>query len=91
MLGLLGVIPRIRNNFVEIVPVAERYFVIAHAKNKESKKQAFSIRLAIKLADGKTSIKKKTNYLYLNYNIVSLGKMTAKTEPFSYLRNLLLF
>ena len=36
-----GVISRIRNKFVEIVATAERYFIIAHAKNKESKKQPF--------------------------------------------------
>ena len=39
----LGVIPRIRNRnkFVEIVAAAERYFIIAHVKNKESKEQPF--------------------------------------------------
>ena len=37
----LGVIPRIRNKFVEIVAAAERYFIIAHVKNKESKEQPF--------------------------------------------------
>ena len=36
-----GVISRIRNKFVEIVATAERYFIIAHVKNKESKKQPF--------------------------------------------------
>ena len=39
MFAQLGVIARIRNKFVEIVAVAERYFMIAHVKNKESKKQ----------------------------------------------------
>ena len=34
----LGVIPRTRNKFVEIVAVAERYLIITHVKNKESKK-----------------------------------------------------
>ena len=37
----LRAIPRIRNKFVEIVAVAERYFIIGHVKNKESKKQPF--------------------------------------------------
>ena len=29
-----GVISRIMNKFVEIVATAERYFIIAHVKNK---------------------------------------------------------
>ena len=37
----LAVIPRIRNRFVEIVAVAEHYFIIAHVPDKESKKQPF--------------------------------------------------
>ena len=37
----LAVIPRIRNRFVEIVAVAEQYFIIAHVTDKESKKQPF--------------------------------------------------
>ena len=32
----LGVIPRTRNKFVEIVAVAERYLIITHAKKKEA-------------------------------------------------------
>ena len=43
-----GVISRIRNKFVEIVATAERYFIIAHAKNKESKKQPFWIRFPVR-------------------------------------------
>ena len=34
-----GVISRIRNKFVQIVAVAESYSIIAHVKNKKSKKQ----------------------------------------------------
>ena len=37
----LGAIPRIRNKFAEMVAVAERYFIIAHVKNNELKKQPF--------------------------------------------------
>ena len=66
------------------VLVAKRYFVIAHVKNKGSKKQPYRIRLPVKLADGRRSIKKGKICSYLNYNIVSLGKMAGKTEPFSY-------
>ena len=43
----LGVIPRTRNKFVEIVAVAERYLIITHFKNKESKKQPFRIWLPV--------------------------------------------
>ena len=37
----LGIIPRTKNKFTEIVALAERYFLITHIKNKESKKQPF--------------------------------------------------
>ena len=47
------------NKFVEIVAVAERYFIIAHSKNKELKKQPFQICFPVKLADGRMSIKKR--------------------------------
>ena len=78
----LGVIPRTRNKFIEIGAVAERYFIIGHVKSKESKKQP--IRLPAKLSDGRMSVKKGKICLYLNYNIVSLGKTAKKTEPLSY-------
>ena len=77
----LRVIPRTRNKFVEVVAVAKRDFIIAHVKNKESKKHPFRICLPVKLADEKTSIKKGKIFSYLIYNIVSLGKMAGKTEP----------
>ena len=44
-------------------------------KNKESKKQRFRICISVKLVDGSLSS-------CLTYNIVSLGKMAGKTEPF---------
>ena len=34
--------------------------------------------------DRRMPVKKGKKYLYLNNNIVSLGKMDRKTEPFSY-------
>ena len=37
----VGVIPTIRNKFVEIVVVVEHYLIIAHVKNKKSKKRPF--------------------------------------------------
>ena len=78
----LGAIPRTRNKFVERVVVAERSFIISHVKNKESKKHPFRIWLPVKLADGRTSMKNEVISSYLVYNIVSLGKMAGKTEPF---------
>ena len=38
VLARLVVIPKTRNKFVEIVAATERYFIIFHVKNKESKK-----------------------------------------------------
>ena len=55
----LGVISKIRNKFVKIV--AERFFVIAHVKNKDTKKQPFWLCLPVKLADGRMSVKKGKN------------------------------
>ena len=49
----LRVIPRTRNKFVEVVAVAKHDFIIAHVKNKESKKHPFRICLPVKLADEK--------------------------------------
>ena len=63
--------------------VAERNFVIAHVKIKESKKQPFWIRLHVKLADVSMSVKKGKIYSYLKYNIASLGKIAGKTENFA--------
>ena len=80
----LEVILRTRNKFSEIVDVAERYFIIAHTKNKESKKQPFEICLSVKLANRRMQIKKEKICSYLSYNIVTLGKMAGKTEPLSY-------
>ena len=68
---------------IEIAAVAECYLMITHIKNKDSKKQPFPICISVKLTDGRKSIKKEKNSLYLIYNIVSLGKMAEKTEPFS--------
>ena len=63
--------------------VAERNFVIAHVKIKESKKQPFWIRLHVRLADVSMSVKKGKIFSYLNYNIASLGKIAGKTENFA--------
>ena len=52
----LGVIPRIRNKFVEIVAVVERYLIITHLKTKESKKQPFQICLPVTLAEDKINM-----------------------------------
>ena len=74
----LGVIPRTRNKFVEIVAVAECYLVTNHVKNKKPKKQLFQICLPVKLADGRMPRRKETNFSYLIYNIISLLKMAGK-------------
>ena len=42
------------------------------------------IRWVRKTADERISTKKERISLYLVYNIVSLGKMTGKAEPFSW-------
>ena len=84
MFAQLRAIPRTRNKFVEVIAVTERYFIIAHVENKESKMQPFQIWLSVKLTDERMSIKKRKICLYLNYNILILGKMAGKTESFSY-------
>ena len=43
----LGVIPRTRNKFAEIATVAERYLIITHVKNYESKKQPSRICIPV--------------------------------------------
>ena len=74
----LGVIPRIRNKFFEIIAVAECHVIANYVESKESKKQTFRICLTIKWAGGRVSIKKEKNSSYLIYNIVILGKMAGK-------------
>ena len=39
----LGVIPRARNKFSEIIVVAERYLIITHVKSKDLKMQPFKM------------------------------------------------
>ena len=65
-----------------MVATAERYLIITHVKNKESKKQPFRICLAVQLTDGRILIKKEDISSYLVYNIVILGKMGEKTTFF---------
>ena len=58
-LAQLGVIPRTKNKFVEIVAVAECYLITNHVKNKKSKKQFFRICPPVKLADGRMPMKQE--------------------------------
>ena len=58
----LGVTPRTRNRFDEIVAVAECYLISNHAKNEESNKQPFQICLPVKLVDGRMSMKKEQKF-----------------------------
>ena len=53
-----------KDNFVDIVAVVEHYLIMAHVKNKESRKQPFRICFPVKLADRKMSIKKEKLYSY---------------------------
>ena len=43
----IRVIPRTRNKFVKVAAVAERYLIVTHIKNKESKKRPFRICLPV--------------------------------------------
>ena len=72
----LGVIPRTKNEFVEMVAVAECCLITNYVKI--SKKYPFRICLPVKLADGRMSVKKEKNSLHLIYNIFSLGKTVGK-------------
>ena len=77
----LGVIPRTKNKFVEIVVAAECYLITNLVKNiKEA--AVPNVKLPVKLADGRMSVKKEKKYSHLIYNIFSLGKMAEK--PFSW-------
>ena len=69
-----------------MVAVAERYWVIPHVKNKESKKQPFLICLPIIIwfSWWKNNNKKGRNLFVPSLKFASLGKMTGKTEPFSW-------
>ena len=58
-LAQLGVIPIIRNNFVEIVAVSEHYLIPNHVKNKESKKNP------VKLSNGKILMKKEKKKIFV--------------------------
>ena len=52
MFAQLGVVPKTRSKFVEIMAAGKCYLITTHVKNKESKKQPFRICLSVKLADG---------------------------------------
>ena len=73
----LGVIPRTRKKFVEIVAVTECNLITNQVRNKESKKQPFQICFPLKLADRRMSMKKEKNYLHLIYNIFILSKIAG--------------
>ena len=55
----LGLIPRTKNKFVEIVAIGDCYLIAIHVKNKKSKKQPFRICLLVTLVDGRMSMKKE--------------------------------
>ena len=76
----LGIIPRTKNKFVEIVAVAECYLITNHVKN--IKEAAVPNMPSCKISWGKNVSEKGKNYSHLIYNIFSLGKMAEK--PFSW-------
>ena len=76
----LGVIPRTRNKFIEIVAVAERHFIIGHLKKKESKKQP--IRFPAKLPDGRMSVKKGKNLFVPKLQYCQFGQDGYKNRTF---------
>ena len=59
-------------------------------KKNKSRRRQFRIYLPVKLADGEMSMKKENISSYLIYNIISLNKITGKTESFSENISLLL-
>ena len=65
--------------FAEIVAAAEHYLIITHVKIKQPYRICLLVESAVERMSTKTEKKKS----YLIYNIVSLGKMTGKTEPLS--------
>ena len=73
----LGVIPRTKNEFVEIVTVAECYLITNYVK--VSKKYPFRICLPVKLADGRMSVKKRKKLFALNLQHFQLGQDGWKT------------
>ena len=77
----LEIIPRTRNKFVEIVAVAERYLIITHVKNKESKQLPFRICLHVKLAEGRIS-KKRQNFFVPNLQYCQSGQDGKKQNLF---------
>ena len=100
----VGVIPKTRNNSVEIVAVAERYLVITHVQNKESKKQI----LSCKTSWWKNVNKKVKIFFVFNWQYCQFGKDDWKNRncfmkiswiwtwsqifrKFSFWENLLLF
>ena len=101
----LGVTPRTRNTFDELVAVAECCLISNYPKNKESKNQPFQICLPVKLADGRMSMKKEKKFL-LNLQHFQFMQSGWKTffmkiswirtcsqifRKFRYWKNMLLF
>ena len=83
----LGIIPKTKNKFVEIVAVAECCLITNHVK----KKQPFQIWVPVKLADGRMSVKKETEmgkrYLaFLQFTIiVDMSQILKRNVNFSIL------
>ena len=90
----LGIIPKTKSKFVEIVAVAECYLIRNHVK----KKQPFQKCLPVKLADGRMSVKKETEmgkrYLaFLQFTIIidmsQILKRNVNFSIFSFQNNAL--
>ena len=67
------------NKFIKILPFAERYLSITHAKNKRIKERSSRSELA----DGKMPIKKEKMYSYLIKILSVWARWLEKHEPFS--------
>ena len=61
-----------------------RYLIITQVKKERSSRSEYAFLWYYTLADGRISIIKEETFSYLVYNIVSLGKMAGKAEPFSW-------
>ena len=76
----LGIIPRTKNKFVEIVAVAECYLITNHVKN--IKEAAVLNMPSCKISWWKNVSEKGKTFFALNLQHFSLGKLAGK--PFSW-------
>ena len=78
----LGVIPRTKRRFIEIVAVEERYLIMTQVKKYRMKEEVVPNMPSCKISWWKNAKKKGKICSNLIYSIVSLDKMAGKTESF---------